>query len=140
MWRELVNGLPFWDIYRNIYRGYFEFGYVYLFEISPYVSSKQKNSKKTETKVRNIITIVLVLLVLSQLVPEALFYIKMPYACTQDFRYVMCIIPAVALITAFVNKILVTDGSKVTVQLSRAICISTLVFIVSSTLLYCVCI
>ena len=65
MWRELVNGLSFWDIYRNIYRGYFEFGYVYLFEISPYVSSKQKNSEKTETKVRNIITIVSVLLVLS---------------------------------------------------------------------------
>ena len=76
----------------------------------------------------------------SHIVPEILFYIKMPYACTQDFRYVMAVIPAIALTVAYVNKVLTADGSKLAVNLGMAINFALIISLISSSILYCVCI
>lgn len=80
------------------------------------------------------------LLVASQVLSEIYFYIKMPYACTMDFRYIMPLILGMALTLGVVAKVLTADGGKWAVALKRWTFVSTTAFIAASTLFYCVCI
>ena len=76
----------------------------------------------------------------SQVLSETYFYIKMPYACTMDFRYIMPMILAMGLTLAFVHKTLVAEGGKVSVAINRVLLITCGLFLLSSSLFYCVCI
>ena len=80
------------------------------------------------------------LLVQSQALSEIYFYIKMPYACTMDFRYIMPLILGMALTLGYTRKVLAVEGGKCSTLLNRFTLLSTLAFLVSSTLFYCVCI
>lgn len=82
----------------------------------------------------------LFLLVQSQVIPEIMFYIKMPYACTMDFRYIMPMIFAMAIMLGLVNKILVAEGSKFSLKLNTATNITAVSLLVCTTVLYMVCI
>ena len=81
-----------------------------------------------------------VLLVLSQVLSEVYFYIQMPYACTMDFRYIMPLILGIALTLGYTRKVLVVEGGKLSTALNRLTLLSTITFLISSTLFYCVCI
>lgn len=76
----------------------------------------------------------------SQVLSEVYFYIKMPYACTMDFRYIMPMILAMGLTIAFVRQTLEADGSKTSIVINRAILLTCGMFLTASVLFYCVCI
>ncbi len=80
------------------------------------------------------------LLVSSQVFSEIYFYIKMPYACTMDFRYIMPLILGMALQLGVTGKILAADGGKGAIALKRMTLVSVAMFIVTATAFYCVCI
>ncbi|MBP3422764.1 MAG: phospholipid carrier-dependent glycosyltransferase [Clostridia bacterium] len=80
------------------------------------------------------------LLVQSQVLSEVYFYIKMPYGCTMDFRYIMPLILGMALTLGYTRKILAVEGGKFSVALNRFTLISVVAFLTVSTLFYCVCI
>ena len=80
------------------------------------------------------------LLLQSQAVSEIYFYLKMPYGCTMDFRYIMPIILAVALTLGLTKKSLQSAESKTAVVLDRLLTISTVAFLIVATLFYCTCI
>ena len=80
------------------------------------------------------------LLVASQVLSEIYFYIKMPYGCTMDFRYIMPLIFGLALSVGFVGKILTAAGGEKAVQFTTALYIIVGAFVVSSTLFYTVCV
>ena len=80
------------------------------------------------------------LLVQSQALSEVYFYIQMPYACTMDFRYIMPLILGMALTLGYTSKVLAVEGGKLSTALNRFTFLSVTVFLVSSTLFYCVCI
>lgn len=82
----------------------------------------------------------LFLLMQSQAVSEMYFYVTMPYGCTMDFRYIMPIIPAIALTLGYTHKVLVTSKGKVALAIDRLLMITTAGFLVCSSLFYCVCI
>ena len=76
----------------------------------------------------------------SQVLSEVYFYLKMPYGCTMDFRYIMPIISAIALTLGFVYKALEKTDGKCAIVLKRVLTLSTIGFLTVSTLFYCVCI
>lgn len=80
------------------------------------------------------------LLMQSQVLSENYFYLQMPYGCTMDFRYIMPMILAIALTLGYVLKALAGLQTKTARRLELWLCILTCVFLVSSTLFYCVCI
>ena len=80
------------------------------------------------------------LLVASQVLSEIYFYIKMPYGCTMDFRYIMPLIFGLALSVGFVGKILTATGKEKAVQFTTVLYIIVGAFLVSSTLFYAVCV
>ena len=80
------------------------------------------------------------LLVASQVFSEIYFYIKMPYACTMDFRYIMPLILGMALQLGVTGKMLTADGGKGAIALKRMTLVSVATFIIASTMFYCVCI
>ncbi len=80
------------------------------------------------------------LLVQSQALSEIYFYIKMPYACTMDFRYIMPLILGMALTLGCTRKILATEGGKFSVALNRLTALSVGAFLTLSALFYCTCI
>ncbi len=80
------------------------------------------------------------LLMQSQVLSEIYFYLQMPYGCTMDFRYIMPMILAIALTLGYVLKALSGLQTKTARRLELWLCILTCVFLVSSTLFYCVCI
>lgn len=82
--------------------------------------------------------IFLFLLVQSQVLPEMFFYVKMPYACTMDFRYIMPIIPAIAIITGVSMKVLKEEGSAFAINLNKALTLSIIALFTCTTLFYCV--
>ena len=96
------------------------------------------NSQEKLIDFKDLVT--LILLVASQVVPEIVFYIKMPYACTMDFRYVMPLITGLALITGYVQKTLNAEGSAFSLGLSKMLSVFTVAFLISSSLFYCTCI
>ena len=102
----------------------------------------------TQEKMRKMITAGVVaatllfvfLFMQSQVLSETYFYIKMPYACTMDFRYIMPMILAMGLTLALVHKTLSAEGGRVSVAINRVLLISCGLFLLSSSLFYCVCI
>ncbi len=80
------------------------------------------------------------LLMQSQVLSEIYFYIKMPYGCTMDFRYIMPIILAVALTLGYVKKALNGLQKQTAKGLDLWLTILTVLFLASSVLFYCSCI
>ncbi len=80
------------------------------------------------------------LLVQSQVLSEIYFYMKMPYGCTMDFRYIMPLILGIALLVGVVDKFLVAEGGRGSLVLRRLTAIALTAFLISSALFYCVCI
>jgi hypothetical protein len=78
------------------------------------------------------------LLVASQVLSEIYFYIKMPYGCTMDFRYIMPLIFGLALSVGFIHKILTAYGSKRALNFCILFYIIVGAFLISSTLFYTV--
>ncbi|MBR2441973.1 MAG: hypothetical protein IKB20_02790, partial [Clostridia bacterium] len=60
------------------------------------------------------------LLVQSQVLSEMYFYIKMPYGCTMDFRYIMPLILGLALTVGYTQKTLALAEGKWAKTLSNA--------------------
>ena len=80
------------------------------------------------------------LLLQSQVIGEVYFYVKMPYACTMDFRYIMPIILGIALTIGYAQKALAALNTATAKRISRLLTLFVIVFIVSSALFYCVCV
>ncbi len=80
------------------------------------------------------------LLVQSQVLSEVYFYIKMPYGCTMDFRYIMPLILGIALTIGYTRKVLVAEGGRFSTVMNRLTLLSVGAFLTVSTLFYCVCI
>lgn len=80
-----------------------------------------------------------VLLIASQVLSEIYFYVKMPYGCTMDFRYIMPLIFGLALGIGLVNKVLVTVGGERAKSFTLLLNILVGAFIISSVLFYTVC-
>ena len=80
------------------------------------------------------------LFMVSQVLSEIYFYIQMPYGCTMDFRYIMPMILALALTLGYVQKALSSVQTQTARRLDLWLTILTCIFLVSSTLFYCVCI
>jgi hypothetical protein len=80
-----------------------------------------------------------VLLVASQVLSEIYFYIKMPYGCTMDFRYIMPLIFGLALSVGFIQKTLTVSGGERAVKFCTALYIIVGGFLIASTLFYTVC-
>ena len=115
-----------------------------IFRKSSIIFIKCKRGKialKTQDKIIDFKDfVILFLLVVSQVVPEIIFYVKMPYACTMDFRYVMPLITGLALMTGYAQKALTAEGSSFSVGLSKILTMVVVIFLVSSSLFYCTCI
>ena len=80
------------------------------------------------------------LLVQSQVLSGMYFYIKMPYGCTMDFRYIMPLILGLALTVGYTQKTLALADGKWAKVLSNALYIGCVGLLVTSMLFYCVCI
>ena len=80
------------------------------------------------------------LLVQSQVLSEVYFYIKMPYGCTMDFRYIMPLILGIALTFGFVQKTLTSSNSNLAVKYSKVLNFALAGLLTSSTLFYCICV
>jgi len=80
------------------------------------------------------------MLLQSQVLSEIYFYIKMPYGCTMDFRYIMPMILAIALTLGYTQKTLVLVGGKTATALERLLLLLSIGFLIASSLFYCVCI
>jgi hypothetical protein len=78
------------------------------------------------------------LLVASQVLSEIYFYVKMPYGCTMDFRYIMPLIFGLAVSVGIIGKILTAYGSKRALNFCTIFYIIVGAFLVSSTLFYTV--
>jgi hypothetical protein len=79
------------------------------------------------------------LLVASQVLSEIYFYIKMPYGCTMDFRYIMPLILGLVLSVGMVGRTLTAAGGTLAYKCSVALYILAGGLIVSTSLFYCVC-
>lgn len=80
------------------------------------------------------------LLILSQVVGIYYFYIKMPYGCTMDFRYIMPIILGLALGLGYIFKslkLIATNTSKLLTLSTASVIVC---YLLSTTLFYFVCI
>ncbi len=84
--------------------------------------------------------IVLFLLVQSQVLSEVYFYVKMPYGCTMDFRYIMPLILGLGLLLGYVQRLLSLEGGKFSVTMNKLTQMAVGAFLTSSLLFYCVCI
>lgn len=99
---------------------------------------RKDRGEDAEEERRNIFFVFL--LVQSQALSEIYFYIKMPYACTMDFRYIMPMILGIALTIWLVNGRLEKEGGKLSLALSRLTTVSFGLAILFSSLFYMVCI
>jgi hypothetical protein len=75
----------------------------------------------------------------SQALSEIYFYIKMPYGCTMDFRYIMPLILGLVLSVGMVGRTLTAAGGTLAYKCSVALYILAGGLIVSASLFYCVC-
>ncbi|MGN0819766.1 MAG: glycosyltransferase family 39 protein [Christensenellaceae bacterium] len=84
------------------------------------------------------VTVVAFLLV-SQIVPYLLFYLKMPYTCTLDFRYVMPVILAFAIMIGKIDEKFSKKGAGLK-KISHSIQVLAMTFVGFSTLFYMNCV
>ena len=82
----------------------------------------------------------ILLLVASQVLSEMYFYVKMPYGCTMDFRYIMPLILGLALSVGLVRKVLLSSGRETAVRFCTLFDIIIGAFLISSVLFYTVCV
>ncbi len=101
---------------------------------------KDENSLYKRTGFSFVDLLFMILLVQSQVLSEVYFYIKMPYGCTMDFRYIMPLILGVGLLLGMTRKMLALEGGKTSTVLNRLLLLSIIAFLTSSSLFYCVCI
>ncbi len=81
-----------------------------------------------------------VALTLSQVLSEIYFYIQMPYGCTMDFRYIMPLIPAIALSFMLFGKRLRTCGIRSIEKLYSVAKFTSFASVAFTTIFYLVCI
>ncbi len=100
-----------------------------------------KNGKKTDNdeQARKGIYII-VCLTLSQIISEVYFYVKMPYGCTMDFRYIMPIILGVVMTYYYTQKRLKTVGSQTAKGIACLSSVSVYIMTALMIMFYCVCI
>lgn len=75
----------------------------------------------------------------SQVISEIYFYVKMPYGCTMDFRYIMPMILAMALTVGYVKKTLVARGNKPAIVIDRLLTLGIVAFLTTGVLFYLTC-
>ncbi len=99
-----------------------------------------KNGKKFETDNAGLKDMAFIaVLVLTCLISETSFYVKMPYACTMDFRYIMPIILGFAMAFYYARRRVIaakTEFGNTLVFLTTSFVVATLVL---TTLFYLVC-
>lgn len=100
-----------------------------------------KNGKKTDNteQTRKDIYVVMCL-TLSQIISEIYFYVKMPYGCTMDFRYIMPIILGVVMTYYYTQKRLKTVGTQTANGIACISSISVYIMTALMIMFYCVCI
>lgn len=103
-----------------------------------YFREDRKRGRMPEEKKRDVLFVFL--LVQSQAISEIVFYIRMPYACTMDFRYILPMIPAVALTIAGVCGRLGRERDGFSVALRRLTAIAFGGALLCSSIFYMVCI
>lgn len=101
---------------------------------------KDENGLYPRTGFSFVDVLFVVLLVQSQALSEMYFYIKMPYGCTMDFRYIMPMILGMGLLLGMTRKMLAVEGGKTSTVLNSLLLLSVIAFLASSSLFYCVCI
>lgn len=101
---------------------------------------KDENGLYKRTGFAFVDVLFMILLVQSQVLSEVYFYIKMPYGCTMDFRYIMPLILGMGLLLGMTRKMLAVEGGKTSTVLDRLLLLSVIAFLASSSLFYCVCI
>ncbi len=112
-----------------------------VWSIAAYFRKRKKGENLLEKSRQSFSDLLFIgLLVASQVFSEIYFYIKMPYACTMDFRYIMPLILGMALQLGATGKILTADGGKGAIALKRITLVSVAMFIAVATAFYCVCI
>ena len=79
-----------------------------------------------------------VVLFLSNIIAYVIFYLKMPYSCTMDFRYIMPVVISIPLMLSGFGKIAQTSG-KLKVY-NYILITNVLLFLFSSSLFYMTCV
>ena len=79
-----------------------------------------------------------VILFLSHIVSYVVFYIKMPYSCTMDFRYIMPVVISIPLMLSGFGKIAQTSG--ILKVYNYILITNVLLFLFSSALFYMTCV
>lgn len=98
------------------------------------------NRKKQNKKIFDLPVIVLLPLMLSLLVSQVIFYIKMPYGCTMDFRYVVPLILSGGGITALMYKEAKSSSIKAFEAFASFNAYSAISIVCLTSIFYLVCI
>ncbi len=114
-------------------------GYVFLHAFLQRRKNKAQD-KIVKTKGAGMDLWTIFFLMQSQVLSLVYFYIKMPYGCTMDFRYVMPMILAIALTVGFTQNRLDTIGTQTAIKLNRLLTLFIGGFLAVGVLFYCVCI
>ena len=78
-------------------------------------------------------------IVQTMVISEFCFYVKMPYACTQDFRYIMPMILGVTMTYYYANRRVKAANTNFGNVLSFITTASMVSMLILTTLFYCVC-
>ena len=98
------------------------------------------NRKKQNKKIFDLPVIVLLPLMLSLLISQVIFYIKMPYGCTMDFRYVVPLILSGGGITALMYKEAKSSSIKAFEAFASFNAYSAISIVCLTSIFYLVCI
>lgn len=98
------------------------------------------NRKKQNKKIFDLPVIVLLPLMLSLLISQVIFYIKMPYGCTMDFRYVVPLILSSGGMTALMYKEAKISGSKAFETFATFLAFTAISLVCLTSIFYLVCI
>lgn len=97
--------------------------------------NKKKRPEFSPEEKRNVFFVAT--LSLSQILCEVYFYIKMPYACTMDFRYIMPLILGIAMTAYYTRKKMQSLSDKTgnaistisSVSIAATLCLTTLFYL-----------
>ncbi len=98
------------------------------------------NRKKQNKKLFDLPVIVLLSLLLSLLASQVIFYIKMPYGCTMDFRYVVPIILSGGGLTALMYKEAKASAIKAFEAFAALNCFAAISLVSVTSIFYLVCV
>lgn len=91
----------------------------------------------TKSELKNMAFIFVI--VQTMVISEFCFYVKMPYACTQDFRYIMPMILGVTMTYYYANRRVKAANTNFGNVLSFITTASMVSMLIMTTLFYCVC-